>query len=167
MNHISLKEGRHRFDAKSPTALEERISDNTRPHWLHWMGDALLSHAQSAVRWLAFNHVVLQVLIKLMSWTTKYWTNQTKRWGGNVFQMYIIMYNRLEATYIQLQQTMQAMFLSCIHWYSTIICGHAILLQPVQMEKFALSVVLFLMRDEWKSVRIKHGALCAMTTGEM
>ena len=67
MNHISLKEGRHRFDAKSPTALEEHISDNTRPHWLHWMGDALLSHAQSAVRWLAFNHVVLQVLIKLMS----------------------------------------------------------------------------------------------------
>ena len=48
-----LKEGRHRFDAKSPTALEEHISDNTRPHWLHWMGDAVLSHTQSAVRWLA------------------------------------------------------------------------------------------------------------------
>ena len=39
-------------------------------------------------------------------------------------------------------------------------------LQPVQMAKFVWLVVLFLMRDEWKSVRTKHGALFVMTTGK-
>ena len=79
----------------------------------------------------------------------------------------MIMNTSSQLAYIQLQQTMQATFLSCIHWYSAMICSYAILLQPVQTEKFALSVVLFLMRDECKSVRTKHGALCVMTTGEM